>query len=321
MESGMESNNNKSKKKIISLIIYHHKGGVGKSLLSTWLAYLLAKGGLNGEQPKLNVALIDLDSQQNASKTYLEMVRRIGVPYPIPPYHPDFVPGDPENGTWDGISTSSDILYGEQFVYYTAMNLDNLKILPSEGRVERISEIIANDNYIPHIGELAKEFLDQEEEIGELDVIIFDTPPSKTSICEGFLSACSHTLIPTQLEYDSVESIPLLFENFRLYNEMREVPIEVVGVIPNLVSSTSMTNMEIEQYKKLFGIVDDYQKENNLENLLPSDFFLVNRVAFKPRKKPDDLDTVFNLKKDKKAEHEMTKLFEFVTEKLGVYND
>ncbi|MDH1472660.1 ParA family protein [Shewanella sp. GD03713] len=305
--------------KPISLVVYNHKGGVGKTTIAGWLAYLLATGGIDKLGKKLSVVLVDLDSQQNASKTFLNMVHKTGLPYLLPPLHPDYVEGAPENGSWNGYSTSSDILFNRNFVYYPVAGVDNLKILPSEGRVDRLNDVMHKDGYIPLIGELAKSFLEIEEDMGEIDIVIFDTPPSKTAICEGFLSQCSHVLVPTQLEYDSVESVPQLMENIRLYNEERETPIEIVGVIPNLASSVALTNNEVEQYTALYEYVEKYKSINNInDELLLKDFFLVNRTIFKPRRKPDDLDTVFCLKKDKKASDEMTQLYNYVCERLGV---
>ncbi|MEF1301072.1 ParA family protein, partial [Vibrio owensii] len=309
----------KPKRTPISLVVYNHKGGVGKTTIAGWLAYLLATGGINKLGKKLSVVLIDLDSQQNASKTFLNMVQKTGLPYLLPPLHPDYVEGALENGNWNGYSTSSDILFNRNFVYYPVAGVETLKVLPSEGRVDRLNEVMHNDGYIPLIGELAQSFLEIESEMDEVDIVIFDTPPSKTAICEGFLSQCSHVLVPTQLEYDSVESVPQLMENIRLYNEERTDPIELVGVIPNLASSISLTNNEVEQYMALEGYVENYKLANNIKDeLLLEDFFLVNRTIFKPRRKPDDLDTVFCLKKDKKATAEMTKLYDFVCKRLGV---
>lgn len=309
----------KLKRKPISLVVYNHKGGVGKTTIAGWLAYLLATGGIDKLGKKLSVVLVDLDSQQNASKTFLNMVHKTGLPYLLPPLHPDYVEGAPENGSWNGYSTSSDILFNRNFVYYPVAGVDNLKILPSEGRVDRLNDVMHKDGYIPLIGELAKSFIEIEEDMGEIDIVIFDTPPSKTAICEGFLSQCSHVLVPTQLEYDSVESVPQLMENIRLYNEERDTPIEIVGVIPNLASSVALTNNEVEQYTALYEYVEKYKSINNIKDeLLLKDFFLVNRTIFKPRRKPDDLDTVFCLKKDKKASDEMTQLYNYVCERLGV---
>ncbi|WP_024605510.1 MULTISPECIES: ParA family protein [unclassified Pseudoalteromonas] len=309
-------------KKPISLMIYNHKGGVGKSTIAGWLAYLFATGGIEGKDKKLNIALVDLDSQQNASKTFLKMKKMSGVPYLLPPRHPDFIEGSEDNGSWNGFSTSSDILFNRQFVYYPVTGIDTLKILPSEGRVDRLSEVKDNDDFIPLIADLAQDFLDVEAEMDEIDIIIYDTPPSKTSICEGFLSKCSHVLVPTQLEYDSVDSVPQLMDNIRIYNEERDIPIEIVGVVPNLASSTSLTKNEVEQYGLLEQHIEKYKTQNNIDiDLLPKNFFLVNRTIFKPVRKPDELEKVFCLKKDKKATLEMSNLYSFVRNRLGVDHD
>ncbi|WP_288985361.1 ParA family protein [uncultured Pseudoalteromonas sp.] len=310
---------NTKKRKPISLIIYHHKGGVGKTTIASWLSYLLATGGIAKKDKKLNVVLVDLDSQQNASKTFLSMKKVPGLPYMLPPLHPQYIEGAPENGDWNGYSTSSDILFDRPFVYYPVNGVETLSVLPSEGRVDRLNEVMHKNDFIPLIGDLAERYIDIETEMGEVDIIIFDTPPSKTAICEGFLSKCSHVLVPTQLEYDSVDSVPQLMDNIRLYNEERHEPIEIVGVIPNLASSTSLTNNEVDQYATLEAHLNKHKAEHNItDDLLLEDFFLVNRVIFKHKKKPDALETVFCLKKDKKAMLEMDSLYNYVRTRLNV---
>ncbi|BEI26075.1 ParA family protein [Vibrio cholerae] len=307
------------KKKPISIICYNHKGGVGKTFIASWLAYLFATGGVNGTGKKHRVVLVDLDSQQNSSKTFLEMQYRSGLPYLLPPRHPDYVDGDPDNGSWNGYSTSSDILFDRQFVYYPVKDVPNLKVLPSEGRVDRLNDVFSDkDAYIPLISELTNTYLEVEGDLDEVDIIVFDSPPSKTAITEGFMASCSHVIIPTQLEYDSVEAVPNLLETIRINNENTDSPINVVGVIPNLVRSSSLTNSELEQFTNLIESVSRYESILETENLVPQDFFLVNRVIFKPRRKPDNLEEVFSLKKDPKATEEMTKLYEFVCKRIGI---
>lgn len=247
------------------------------------------------------------------------MQYRSGLPYLLPPRHPDYVDGDPDNGSWNGYSTSSDILFDRQFVYYPVKDVPNLKVLPSEGRVDRLNDVFSDkDAYIPLISELTNTYLEVEGDLDEVDIIVFDSPPSKTAITEGFMASCSHVIIPTQLEYDSVEAVPNLLETIRINNENTDSPINVVGVIPNLVRSSSLTNSELDQFTNLIESVSRYESILETENLVPQDFFLVNRVIFKPRRKPDNLEEVFSLKKDPKATEEMTKLYDFVCKRIGI---
>lgn len=304
---------------MISMMVYSQKGGVGKTHTSIWLAYLLATGGIDGLGKKHRVVLVDLDSQQNASNMLLEMMKRPGMPYALPPLHPSFKEGNPENGEWNGYSTSSDILFDRQFMYYDVPGIENLRVLPSEGRVDRLNNVLKEDGFIPLISELTQLYLDVEEEFDETDIIIFDSPPSKTSICEGFLSRCSHVMIPTQLECDSVDGVATLLDNIKIYNESRDEPIKVTGVIPNLVRSINLTNSELEQYEVLTKHTRKYEKSMGLNyDLIPDDFFLVNRTIFKPRRKPDNLREFFNLKKDPKAQNEMDLFYSFMCNRLDL---
>ena len=64
------------------------KGGVGKTLFSVLLAQYL---GHVSKTPR-RVLLIDLDTQQNASESLLDMGESSSVSgeYKIPPTHPDY---------------------------------------------------------------------------------------------------------------------------------------------------------------------------------------------------------------------------------------
>ncbi|EYU13636.1 MULTISPECIES: hypothetical protein [Photorhabdus] len=86
---------------------------------------------------------------------------------------------------YNSYSTSSGILFARQFVYYPVAGIDALKVLPPEGRVDRLNEVINKDDFIPIVGELAQNFSEQKMEIGDVDLIIFNTLPGKTSFVKG----------------------------------------------------------------------------------------------------------------------------------------
>ncbi|MFT4929897.1 MAG: chromosome partitioning protein [Phenylobacterium sp.] len=298
-----------------SVVIYNHKGGVGKTMMSTNLAYLLATGGVDGAGEKKRVLLVDLDSQQNCSKTFLKMKIPPGMGYAVPPKNAEYEEGDPDNGNWNGISTSSDILLGRDFVYYKVDGLDNLEILPSEGRVESLNsntiEKLNSDSpqLTKGVSELAAEFLADEEEAGEFDVILFDPPPSKTAICEGFLQVCSHVLIPTELEFDSVDGVKMLMNNIQIHNQQRSSALEVIGIIPNKITNP-ITNKENHQLAML-------SDPDSITAPYVSDLMIVKRGSFTPERKPEQVEKVFQYKKsggalDVKARDEIQSLYKLV---------
>ncbi len=298
-----------------SVIVYNHKGGVGKTMMSTNLAYLLATGGVDGKQAKKRVLLVDLDSQQNCSKTFLNMQIPPGMGYAVPPKNPEYQEGDPGNNGWNGISTSSDILLGRDWVYYKVDGIDNLEILPSEGRIESLNSNtieklnVDSPQMTKGVADLAAEFIEDERSAGEFDVIIFDPPPSKTAICEGFLHVCSHVLIPTELEFDAVDGVKMLMNNIAIHNEKRPTPLEIIGIVPNKVTSP-ITNKENHQLAML-------SSPDSITAPHVSDLMIVKRGSFTPERKPEQIEKVFQYRKsggalDVKARQEIQQLYQLV---------
>jgi chromosome partitioning protein len=157
------------------------------------------------------------------------------------------------------------------------------------------------------VAELAADFLRDEEEAGEFDVIIFDPPPSKTAICEGFLQVCSHVLIPTELEFDSVDGVKMLMNNIIIHNEKRLKPLNVIGIIPNKITNP-ITNKENHQLAML-------SEQGSITAAYVSDLMIVKRGSFTPERKPEEVSKVFQYRKgggivDSKARQEIQGLYE-----------
>jgi chromosome partitioning protein len=165
--------------KIIAVAI--QKGGVGKTTTTISIAHGLAMRGKR-------VMIVDFDTQGQCA-TYLGLTQEPGVynwlAFPL-------VDGNPPM-TIDHI---------RQWVRVT--NRANLFILPGNPATAHIPGMVANEGH--EIKRHFKKSLDPLTHAG-LDYIIFDTPPSRGPIQEGAVWAADLVLIPTELEYGSMEGV------------------------------------------------------------------------------------------------------------------
>jgi len=167
--------------RIIAVAI--QKGGVGKTTTTISVAHGLAMRGKK-------VMIIDFDTQGQCA-TYLGLTQEPGVynwlSFPI-------ING--KNMTVDHV---------RQWVRLT--NRDNLFILPGNPATAHIPGMVSVEG-----AEIKKHFKNCLAPLSNagLDYIIFDTPPSRGPIQEGAVWAADLVLIPTELEYGSLEGVSAL---------------------------------------------------------------------------------------------------------------
>ena len=182
---------------------YHRKGGVGKTFLASTIAYLLATGGPNGKGKKRRVLVLDYDSQQDSSKAFLKMDAIPGDDEYAAPLHPEF--DDIDDPEWSGRNTSTDILFNSP-VYEYPTAFENIKVLPSEGNVDRVLALTPeSDRLVSKITTHMRDWFSVEELADDYDIVIVDNPPSKSPVSAGMLGAATHVIIPTEPEYDSID--------------------------------------------------------------------------------------------------------------------
>jgi chromosome partitioning protein len=288
---------------------YHRKGGVGKTFLASTIAYLLAVGGPDKKGKKRKVLVLDYDSQQDSSKAFIQMQAIPGDDEYAAPIHPEF--GQIIDNEWTGYNTSTDILFDlPTYDYPTAF--DNIKLLPSEGNVDRVLALTSDPNeLVTKITRHMSEWFNLPDLREDYDIIIIDNPPSKSPISSGILAAATHVLIPTEAEYDSVDGAPMLLNRIKIINENRQKdPLQVLGIIPNKIPTPSrMTQKDKVALTKLYD-------KNGATAEHMSRFFISKRDCYRVMERPSIDPSHFDYVHNHHAIEEMTNLYNLVETKL-----
>lgn len=214
------------------------KGGAGKTTLALHFAIRAALGYI----PEITgrVLLVDVDQQQNSSKTLLRMETVEGEGYSIPPIHEAYNPNDPADVEWGGRSNSVDLYYGNPVEPYVSEVSANLDVLPSDGSVMQGFEDLKDDNDVPLLEYLYQQFYkfcSQKVVQDEYDLIIFDCPPGKTLITTPVIRAATDIVLPTELGAYGVDGVQRMLYEIKKENEFRPCELNILGVIPNLFKS------------------------------------------------------------------------------------
>lgn len=288
---------------------YHRKGGVGKTFLASTIAYLLAEGGPDKKGKKRKVLVLDYDAQQDTSKAFLQMQAIPGDDEYAAPQHPDFA--EINDDEWSGYNTSTDILF-DLPIYEYPTAFENIKVLPSEGNVDRVLALTTDSNdLVSQITNYMKEWFSIPDLAAEYDIIIIDNPPSKSPVSSGILAAATHVLIPTEAEYDSVDGAPMLLNRVNIINESRKKdPLQVLGIIPNKIPTPSrMTQKDKVALAKL------YDKSGATAEHMTR-FFITKRDCYRVMERPSVDPSHFDYVHNHLASKEMTKLYNMVESKL-----
>ena len=288
---------------------YHRKGGVGKTFLASTIAYLLATGGPNGTGKKRRVLVLDYDSQQDSSKAFLKMDAIPGDDEYAAPLHPEMKEiDDPE---WSGRNTSTDILFDSP-VYEYPTAFENIKVLPSEGNVDRVLALTPQaDRLVSEISSHMRDWFSIPELAEDYDIVIVDNPPSKSPVSAGMLGAATHVIIPTEPEYDSIDGVPMLLNRVDRINEDRQnTPLKIVGVVPNKVPSKSrLTQKDEVALAKLYD-------KNGPTGKHMTRFWLQQRNCYRVMERPSVDESHFNYVHNHHAQSEMQKLYELIESSL-----
>lgn len=244
-----------------------NKGGEGKTMLSILLceyaALVLGK----------KVLAIDLDPQANFSKYFLNLEYD---PYykggKIPPLHPDYkeyIKNNKNNkNNWDGRSSIANIFYGEEVIPYPVNNpiFNNIDILPAHSNRLQEAEAVTKEEVLNKVHMQVKKFISLPEVQAEYDLIIIDTPPSKGPLTIAGIKACSHLVIPAQMEEDSIDGIYGMLELWKqeTYTRTPSDPINLAGIIANRVRRVSLHESFYNQLQELEA-TRDYLLNNKIQ--------------------------------------------------------
>ena len=186
-----------------TIAVLNFKGGVGKTVTTATLAYLLAKQGKR-------ILLIDGDSQGNLSMSF-------GI--------------DAEEGADTLALLTEGAGYYPEFV--TPTIFDGIDLIPSD-----INLLVADRHMAQSgVGRMQRAIADLRDAIEEdadqdnaYDLILIDCPPALSAACTAALAAADEVIIPIRLDYYSTGGMANLAEQL---HHMRAINprLSVLGVL------------------------------------------------------------------------------------------
>ncbi|WP_103654393.1 ParA family protein [Agarilytica rhodophyticola] len=289
------------------------KGGPGKTTLALHLAIRAAMGFIPELDPNKRVLLIDVDGQQNASKTAIKMEAVAGEGYSVPPIHDDFDPNDPDDVQWGGRSNSISIYYGNDVVPYESLICDRLDVLPADGAVLNSFDDLkksADQSTLDAIYQRIFDFCNGDDVQEEYSLIIFDCPPGKNLISTPVLRACTDVFLPTLAETYSIDGVRRMLTEIKKENKFRVCDLNIIGVIPNLVDLRRNNHKANLELLRSHPETREYMPDFDLRNLVA--------MAFEQIPEREIVNAQLS---DPKAETQIMQFIEFVRRKMFSSNE
>jgi chromosome partitioning protein len=279
------------------------KGGVGKSFIVKMLALNAASGGPDGALRKLKTLIVEVDSQQNVSYYFLKAFGAVWVKNMDKAILPSN-PSCPENAVYN----VADIFMGNDFMEYPTA-FSNLFILPSDGSIDTYIDKL--NQYHEHdickfASQMFKEFIELVR--GDYDLIVIDTPPTKTYACRAAIAATDDVLIVTELDVEGAENaIPGILGDIKQVNELyrnSDQPVSILGILPNKISSKRLNKIEIRNFNTIYSNWPDYIHEG---------LFFTKRVDFQTTEIPDESKKMAYMK-NKSTAKMVSDFYKFIEE-------
>lgn len=204
--------------------IINMKGGVGKTTITTNLAYYLAYS------KKKRVLIIDFDPQANSSSAYLtfeEYEKLLEERKVISEIFTDIdrIVG-PVSRTNPKLLTLDDII-------------TNVREPQEGGRIDLISSELELSRVLERAGGSAIEerlqlLLDGKKE--RYDFVLIDCSPTFSVLTTNALKASNNVLIPVKPDPFSARGIPMLLGKIEQHNRLnRDKQVDVLGIVFNMV--------------------------------------------------------------------------------------
>jgi len=226
----------------------NYKGGVGKTLSSRVLTQGIASfSAMNGGKP---VLVIDLDSQGNTSRRY-DLLEALPDGSMQPKPHPELVGEDVPYSSccdlWLNLLGGSD--YYAPIPYETANPL--IHVVPAHEELMR-QLVKVPDERVPELGAALQKWLRSEEISEKYCCVIIDTAPAKTALIDAALVAATHVYIPFIPEPQSIDGVLSIISYVVRFMQSRrnDVPLNLLGLLPNLVMKTSLHSMNLRDLGK-----------------------------------------------------------------------
>jgi len=232
-------------KKTRVITIANQKGGVGKTTSAVNLAASMALAGLN-------VLLIDLDPQGNASTAF-------GVDHQ-----------EGANGTYDVLVDRAPI--SEMMV--SAPNYESLWVLPASLDLAGVDIQLITDVAEQKRPFLLRESLENFLAEHEMDYIFVDCPPSLGLLTINALAAVSEVLIPIQCEFYALEGVQQLLRTIEFARDRLNPELEVSTILLTMFAQTTNLSQQVAQeVRAFFG-------DKVLETNIPRSVYVAEAPSF-----------------------------------------
>ncbi len=227
------------------ITIANQKGGVGKTTSAVNLAASMALAGLN-------VLLIDLDPQGNASTAF-------GVDHQ-----------EGANGTYDVLVDRAPI--SEMMV--SAPNYESLWVLPASLDLAGVDIQLITDVAEQKRPFLLSESLETFLAEHEMDYIFVDCPPSLGLLTINALAAVSEVLIPIQCEFYALEGVQQLLRTIEFARDRLNPELEVSTILLTMFAQTTNLSQQVAQeVRAFFG-------DKVLETNIPRSVYVAEAPSF-----------------------------------------
>lgn len=223
-----------------TITIGNYKGGVGKTTNTVLIGYTLAKMGIK-------TLVIDLDPQSNATKALMLTKLSESSDNQITTIDKTLMRGIQENNLQDlpvQIFANLDLM--PSFIDFE----DFPKYLYQHTNSER-----EEDYFLSKLLKSIKE---------DYEMILIDVPPMSIEVTKNAVIASDYVLISLQTQERSLTGAENYIQQLRKLQELYELDLEVVGILPVLQKNRGTVDQYIlENSRELFG------EENLFKNIIP----------------------------------------------------
>lgn len=227
------------------LTIANQKGGVGKTTTAVNIAASMALAGLN-------VLLIDLDMQGNAS-TALGVAHEEGEP-----------------GTYDVLIDEVPIAN----LTVAAEGFESLWVLPATIDLAGAERELGSQDDDAQWPFRLQRALAKYIENHEVDYIFIDCPPSLGRLTVNALVAVTEVLVPIQCEFYALEGVQQLLHTVGLVQKNLNPDLEVSTILLTMYNaSTNLSAQVADEVRNFFG-------DKVLETVIPRNTYVAEAPSF-----------------------------------------